>query len=341
MINPEVAFLYTWDFQNDEEEAEIRISYPPSFNPKAIKIELTDDKTAIKMSIPNEIPFLMGELFAPVTGFSTSIDKNELRVSLTKKEEGQWPFLIKSIHPETKQIDPHSGFIIFYTMEKTDETIEIALNILQGVIAVKYLPAMQYALNAFFQNPESREASFQIAMDAINYYSDPISMYWLGSQLVQNPETVDQGINFLKQADERGVVSARSLVGQIFSPLNDIPFKYKNAEQAVKLFQSVLEQNADDPISNHELAMLYYNGVGVPKDVEKAEDLQKKAKSIIQADQVPDLTVKKPIAAIVDKSNDSNSPTSTKFVDILGAIAVGTVVVGAALTVFKYVSRHK
>jgi hypothetical protein len=73
------------------------------------------------------------------------------------------------------------------------------------------------------------------------------------------------------QAADLGETNGVARIGQILSPLSDIPFTQKDATRAVQIFESVRERSPNDPVMCFEYAKLLLNGV--EKNVELARKL--------------------------------------------------------------------
>ena len=145
-----------------------------------------------------------------------------------------------------------------------------------------YVPAMCF-LAAFYMTVEGGQYKFfahNLYLEAIDVYKSPEAMVAFGEQLLSgkalNVFSKSQALNYFKRAIDLEYDYAHYAFGKALSPLSNVKGVSKNVGEAIK----ELELAGDIPGALHELAMLYYNGVGVRKDLQKANELQLKAKKL-------------------------------------------------------------
>ena len=277
----EYKFLYEWKFQSTEEEAEIIFSFPPTFNSRSLSIKLNEAKTGITVELPDMIPFVTGKLFEEVEGYDTTSTNNSFIISFRKKTSNEWPILITDIHPDTHRIDPQSAFVLseYFRQSDQDSNKELSLKLLFESASCGYLPAMRLFSTLFISNAELSKEALNMIVRGASFYNDPMLTlnYAVILSASDDPNVRTSSINYFHAAANMGVVIARSYIGQMISPLSEYPFQIKNATKAAEIFEKVLEESPNECIACHELAKLLYNGVGVPLDEQRAEELQKRA----------------------------------------------------------------
>lgn len=323
-IQPDLQILYNWETKDAEDEIEIIITVPPTFNTKSLRAELNSDRTAVAITIPDQPPVLMGKLVAQVSLMSQTNDGSHIIFTFTKEEPKAWPFLISDLHPTTEAIDPQSAFIIAGLLLQTnpEENIEKAQFLLFESCNAGFIPALRLAAQMLQSNVQTLPTAIKILEMGVGY-RDPVACMQLGLLYLRDKETRRQAERLFLLAAELGLIMGLSYVGQLYSPLTDIEFDEKDAEKAVAIFKQVREVEPEEPIMCHELAMLYYNGVGVEKDEEQAEKLHAMAKK-----QIKDLPDLKRVEVATKKSGFSG-------LDAIAIAAVGSVVIGGAFTIYK------
>ena len=340
-IQPDLQELYDWDFKNEEDEVEIVVSFPPTFNTKALKAQLNGDRTAISITVDGQPPIVMGKLFEPVTDMTKSIQSDNVTFTLTKATPQPWPILIKDAHPDTTDLDPRSMLMIAQVMlgQGTNESIEQGQMLLLKGCELGYVPTLMltHELFAKSEDPQLRDVSVRLLQKAALVYRNPVAMMQLGLIMIGQPETVAEGEQMMLAAAEAGLPIAMSYLGQLYSPLTEAPFP-KDVEKAVKLFQAVRELQPDEPIMCHELAKMYYNGVGVELNEELAQELQKRAKmTLVECPELEKIEVKQQ----EEKKEAEAKKGKFSAVDAMAVVAVGSVILGGAFTLFKMWRKRK
>jgi hypothetical protein len=276
MIPPEFSDLYDWTFQDSPDTATLIITFPPTFVGSSIRHQLSPDHTAIAVEWGNEVPLVKGTLFAPVTSVNASLTENSFSLTLTKATAGDWPLPITNFYPETEEIDPQSGFLVYcYAKEGTPIGAGNPAMCLGASIDAGFCPALRVAFEAFSVNPQTAAQGFRLLSVAAQTYGDPIAWFMIGQVLEERGGAVEQAFGAFEKAAGGGWMPAAAVIGQYFSPLCERKFPEKDVRMAIKIFEGVRKVDPTEPVSAHELAMLYFNGVGVEKDVERANELQK------------------------------------------------------------------
>jgi TPR repeat protein len=193
---------------------------------------------------------------------------------------GAWPLLITDFYPGTREADPQSCFLFYaYAREHRGEAMAVdPAQALTASINAGFCPALRLAFEALSANPETAEGGLRLLCTAAETYGDPMATLMLGT-FFEEQGLHPQAFRTFQAAAERGVLPAVAFIGRYFSPLCEQTVGHKSASKARKLFEEVRKREPSEPFSCHELAMMYYNGVGVEKDVKKAEELQAIAKA--------------------------------------------------------------
>ena len=334
-IQPELADLYQWELTQDEEEVEVMIKYPPTFNTKTITVSISKSKDALIIGVPGCLPFVCGKLNDPVDGFTQTSSDHVITYTFNKSRIGLWPNFIIDMHPEEKVYDPYSAFslsimAIEYPDQVPKKLQEVAVDLLMQSAAWGFMPAIRYFItinSSEAADIKLRELAFGLIQKAALFYNIPDMQYMLALILLQKKENIKECLECLHMAAENGILEAKSQIGRILSPFSDIEYGEKSAEKAIEIFQSVLKEQPKEPIALFEMAKLYYNGVGVPLDETKALQYYNIVKKI-----------------------DPSAPELQKVELPKKKIGLGSVIMGfsvltlaaaGSLTLFKYLKRRK
>ena len=277
-IDPKYAKMYEYKVEMDEPGFVVHFPIPENFDTNKIKVALSNDKTGISIHIPNAPPILKGKLFAPVLNFVTKIDKGHFIVICKKAKPEKWEKFIIDYFPNTQEIDPKSSFELFNMMSAEKKTLDDgAIHVVRSC-EFGYVQAMNCvaAICLSTNHPDFVTKGRELFNIAIDYFKNPLAMVMYADiVLTENSARAPYAMTLYKKAIDQGFTIAHALLGRALSPLSDINNKNKNAEEAVKELELGLE--TESPMAYHELAKLYYNGVGVEKDQDKARELQEKA----------------------------------------------------------------
>ena len=278
MIDSIYQSLYEWKFEDNEEESYVTFNFPVTFNPESIKIELSENGENVLIGIPNKVPIVCGLLFGAAVSAKGVYTENKYVISITKKERGDWPILIKSEHQKFGAIDPKSATVIFHLIasQSHDKSeLNAAIGYLTAAAKVGFLAAMQTLGGMLMEIDGKEQEGFLILKKAADIYNDPVSCYQVGVTLAA-AKSYEEGINYLERSSSSGYQAATLVLGQIYSPEKKFSFPYRDAVKAMKYLESVTE--ADQlPTAYEEMALLYENGNGVNADVEKAKALRAEA----------------------------------------------------------------
>lgn len=284
-IDPHFQELYKWEMkQENPSTVVVLIDYPTDFNPNSIQYELNEEKTTFTAEFPGNPPFIQGELYEPVDGFTTEIVENQIKLVFTKSTETEWPYLIKGHIPGTQDIDPNSAFDIFIHLSRTlvDNDSAEKRDFLEGLLALSmmrgYTPALNYGIEMMESEEDSQERRIALLQLAALKYGDPVAIFKYATFLVSVGES-EKGFKLLSIAAQHGIGMAISLMGQMVSPLSGVEFVEKDPVAAMQLFEKVISVK-DEPVALYEAAKLLKAGLGCERDVAKAEDYYRRAKAV-------------------------------------------------------------
>lgn len=278
-IDPKYAKMYEYKLEMIDPRFCVIFPLPENFDTNKIKVALSSDRTGISVQFPNAPPLLKGKLFAPVSDFITKVDKECFVVMCNKEKPEKWSKFIVDYFPKTQEIDPKSSFELFNEITDEKQSLdEGAIHIVRSC-NFGYVQAMNCvaAICLSTGHPDFVLKGRELFTIAIDYFKNPLAMVMYADiVLKENAARSPFAISLYKRAIEQNFPVAHALLGRALSPLSDIKCDCKNAEEAVKELE--LGLSTESPMAYHELAMLYYYGVGVKKDQEKALKLQEKAK---------------------------------------------------------------
>jgi TPR repeat protein len=320
MIPPEYHALYEWTFEDSPESATITFHFPPTFASSTIHHELTHDSTALIVTFTDPLPLVQGTLHSPVSSVSASHTDDSLTLTLTKVDPAAWLLPITSYYPGTSEADPQSCFLM-YEYALAGGVDRAAVGAFEKAIRAGFCPALRAGFQLLSANPENMEFGFRMLCTAVDTYQDPIATLML-ALFFEARGSPQQAFRAFKMAAVRGMVQGLSYLGQYLSPLCAKSAGGKNVENAIKLFEQARKADPQEPISCHELAMLYYNGVGVEKDVRRAEELQ-----AIARESLPDIS---PLSIVGGEESGSQG-----WIVAAVALAVGVAAVITALRVWR------
>ncbi|OHT01934.1 hypothetical protein TRFO_31125 [Tritrichomonas foetus] len=342
-IQPDSQFLYEWEFNQDEEDVDLVIKYPPTFNPKSIKVEFTEDKKGIKVHVPGLLPIVCGHLGGSITGHSTSISSTSYTITMTKETPIQWLLLTDDIHPTENICDPMTSFFIATALinNREEQSQQAGLEALTRSALWGFMPAVRafVRINLNSSNENLSHMAVALLQKASDYYGVPDMQFWLGMILYTNDSTRVQSLSYFSKAAEGGVVEARSRIGQLLSPLSEVPFETKDASKASQILEAVLQLLPDEPIALSELSKLLYNGVGVELNEERAKELHGRLKKIVP--EAPDL-VKQKASRNATKTEDGASKSfHISVVDVVAAASILLFISVGAYSIYRYFRRRK
>lgn len=290
-ILPEFVDVYSWEILPTGPYIVLTIKTPEGFDATKVTASLNAEKTAVSCRYPNQPPIVEGLLFEPVKGMEMKINKEEKNITLTFSTEGNKTpeFVVVDIHPETKRMDPLSSFFAFHTKSHSpDENQQKGcFRYLEFGLEANFVPAMLAAASIFQRIPQLADQSFGIVKLAADKYKSAPACLQMGLFLINSPEK-DLALEYMeKAASDDSLPFAKAILGVMLSPISDMECHKKDAKRAAELFEKVLtfERN---PLALHELAMLLFNGIGVEKDVERAQKLNDECKALEEG-QTPEL----------------------------------------------------
>jgi hypothetical protein len=209
-----------------------------------------------------------------VQSLTVEFDRESISVTLSKTRPDSWPTVISDLDPTTHTADPKSCFDLSLALREFPDQIRRSEMLLAKAITACYTPALIYG---FESTPDRAPVVLNLIRIATDVYGDPIAMLALGKHLALNDSTRDEAFQMFGRAVDGGLILGLSCIGQLISPLSQIPWHHKDAVKAVELFEAVLLK-VEDPIALLELSKLLLQGVGVPKNVERARELHARAR---------------------------------------------------------------
>ena len=290
MIDPKYQMMYMWDFMQKGKTINVGISCPENFDPNSIESTLSQDKESILVSIPGEPPLLAGRLFQPISKIATKVFSNHFVLALFTDSDVSWPAICIAPHKETNQIDPLSAFSIFKVNSGSNEKLVIqgGIDYLLHAANLGFFPALLAAYDIFHNDTkeEIRKKAINFLDIAANKYNSHQAHFQIGLNIISDNGDINEAMKHFQISAKMKNVYAKSFIGFILSPLSDFIYQEKNAKEAAKLFEEVL-QSIEDPTTYHEYAKLLYNGIGVEINEKRAFELQEKAKRMVK--DVPNL----------------------------------------------------
>ena len=289
MINPKYQFMYIWDFMQRNTMINVGIRGPDDFDASQIKAELSEDKSSIRVFIPEEPPLIAGKLFKPATGIATKAQKNTFILAISTNSDEPWPSICIGPHIETKQIDPLTAFSIFKVNSeaKDPKIVKIGMEFLMHAISLGFFPALLAGYDIYHngtaENQKNAEEYLKIAAEKYNSHQ---AHFQIGLNIIDKNGSIEEALKHFEVSAKQGNIYAKSFVGFILSPLSDFVYANKDPKRASLLFEEVLSKD-NDPTTMHEYAKLLYEGVGIEKNEKRALELQAKAKKLVPG--VPDL----------------------------------------------------
>jgi hypothetical protein len=331
MIPPEHAQLYEWQFSEEKSTVDVVFRFSPMFNARSIKLELTPEKDAISLTIPDGPPLVHGKLAAAVTKMlSRSTSGTSLTFTFKKARVGMWHVLIAGPHPQTSKADPQSAYVMFQVALSQGGWNETSQHWLEMSGSAGYCPALLAGFDLFQQSSETAQKAEEWLGMAATVYGNSDARLGLGVLLMHRPDSVQSAFHFLQQAGNAGLLQAWTRLAQLLSPLSDYAFEAKDAEQAVALLESVRRKTPNDPLMCHELSKLYFNGVGVKRNEQLARQLDTCARNAFQ--DLPELRVlpiepKKEELEKVDEPKKDEGGT-LRTIAVVGLTIAATVAAG-------------
>jgi hypothetical protein len=323
MIAPTLSSLYQWTLTQDSAELQVSIPLPfIPFDTELLQVSLSRDRNAILAEIPGELPIVSGTLFGGVSSFSLEAAADRVTVRLVKALRCDWPLLISGADAAMGELDPKSAFELFLASQERA--------FFDRALSVGYAPALILAFEwSLAGGADARERGMALLCLAANRYEDPHALLALGDQLCLGERTRDQCFDVYQRAVAAGTIRGLARIGRLISPLSDVPYAHKNAARAVQLFEQVIER-MEDPVALAELARLVFNGIGIDRDVRRAEELHARALA-----RQPGL---RPLAeARGRRSKKKRSPVLAFY---RGAAFIGFAIAGMYVFVRIWWSRH-
>lgn len=251
-----------------------------------IDCKLSSGKNSISVTIPSNPPLLLGSLWRPVRAMKvdTTMEARTLTVTLEKTEAGSWPIPVGNAEEETDGLDPKSGCVLGSIVMQTaaGKDNNQGIEMVQGSANTGFLPALQALGQMYIGKAETFELGVKTLAVAIDLYDDVESMARLGSVIVMGGDPDGKGMELLERASGSGVESAKLMLGQVYSPVGNVPVSVaKDAPRAMKLLSECVGHDVVKMQGLFGMAKILIQGAeGVPQDKTRAERLYKEAKEI-------------------------------------------------------------
>ena len=281
-IEPELAKMYEYNLNDQERNITIQVTIPEGFDKSNIRVELHKSHAAIRVEAPGILPIIKGELLDTVQSMRHTFRENQLIITINKQEKGLWESFIVGPYPDTEEIDPQSAFAIGITYSHVQSEVMQSMQYLMMSSAMGYVPAMCFLAHFYIKVGEkigTKQAALQLFHEAVETYNSPVAMLAYANYLLTDddvPMGKAYALTLLDKAIALDYKPAHYFLGYALSPLSPIKGIKKNVVKAIEEF----EQAGDDANALHELAMLYFNGAGVKKDLALANELQLKARKL-------------------------------------------------------------
>ena len=295
MIDPKFQDVYPWELTPTGPYIVLTIHYVEGFDPSNVTMKVSDKKDAISVRYPEQPPIVEGKLFGEVKDVVMKINEEEKQITITFSliKELIPDLICTDMHPETHMLDPLSSFLIFnkYSQSKDDNLKNGCFKYLEFGINAGFLPALLTAADIFARIPQLSSNAVELLITAADKYNAAPAQLQLGLMMMNQPNFKERSFQYIERAAQDKSISIASVIlGIMLSPITDMESPKKDAKRAVEIFNEVLEKERN-PLALHELAMLYFNGIGVEKDEEKAKTLNEEA-SKLQNGQIPALEVR-------------------------------------------------
>ena len=281
-IEPELAKMYEYNVNDQEKNITIQITIPESFDRQNIQVELHKNHAALRVEAPGILPIIKGQLLDTVQNMKYFYRDNQLIININKQEKGLWESFIVDTYPDTNEIDPQSAFGIGITYSHIQAEIMQSMEFLMRSASMGYVPAMCFLAHFYTKVGNkigTQQAAIQLYHEAVEKYNSPVAMLAYANYLLTDdnvPMGKSYALTLLDKAIALDYKPAHYFLGLALSPASPIKGIKKDAQKAIEQF----ELAGDDANSLHEIAMLYYNGKGVKKDLAHANELQLKARKL-------------------------------------------------------------
>jgi hypothetical protein len=286
MIDPKYAKMYEFEMSDSEKFIVVEVKIPENFDHNILTVELHKNRHAIRVEAEGMLPIVKGTLLAQVRDMKYKYQDGSLVITIQKQERGLWEAFIIDPYPDSNDIDPQSAFAMGISYSHVQSELMKNFQMLALSAAMGYVPGMCF-LAKFYLNSDAsnridmKNVAMQLFNQAIEKYNSAPAMVTLADYLLReggfNHFSKSYAMSLLKRATQQNYQTAHYYIGLALSPLSDIKGVRKDAKEAIKEFELAGEDNA---FALHELAMLYYNGVGVKKNLPKANELQIKARKL-------------------------------------------------------------
>ena len=286
MIDPKFSKMYEFDVKDTEKNITVDITIPEIFDQNLLNVELHKSRQGISVEAEGMLPIVKGTLLAPVRDIKKKFQNGHLIITIQKQERGLWEVFITDPYPDTEIIDPQSAFSVGISFSKIQSEIMKNFHFLTISASMGYVPAMCFLASFYLRSNgidgiDTRNIAMQLYNEAIEKYNSPPAMISFADYLLRegsiNQFTKNYAIALLRRAIESEYDIAHYYLGHALSPLSEIKGIRKDVNEAIHELELAGDENAH---ALHDLAMLYFNGVGVKKNLAKANELQIKARKI-------------------------------------------------------------
>lgn len=279
VIEPELHEMYEYKIDDEEDRLLMEFKIPDEVDPKAITATLNPQHNAICVEIPGKLPFIKGKLLDTVERLYTQVIDKHFVVILQKRTRGIWEVIIEDYYPGTEEMDPQSLLLLGIIPSQIQEEVIKSYGYMLKSAQHNFVPAMCHLASFIQRTDMGYMADFEaerLLTTAAHDYKSPMAMVNLADFYLRKKDRPAAALKYLHEAIDKGYNMAHLILGLAFSPISDYKGIRKNAQEAIKELELV-EDSAD---ALHHMALIYFNGAGVKRNLPKANELQQRARKL-------------------------------------------------------------
>ena len=267
-IDPSIQSMYYYKVTDKSDELIIDFPLNSNIDPSLIKVDFSTKSLVISIYLPGKLPFYTGQLKNSVKSWQAKTIQKSFVVTFHKKKKGLWTNPIIDPNPETDEIDPQNCFNIGMIYEDISDIKKSAdMGYIQALMILGYTQLK-------VETEEAQEFGDKCFKEAIDVYDSDEALISYADFLLSRNISPTYAMHLLERAAKKGIRISHGYIGAALSPVSRIQYPVKDAKKALEELQKAWGY----PFVLHEIAMLYYNGIGgIPLDEERAERLQAEA----------------------------------------------------------------